>query len=131
MRHRLLRTIISETLTNLMTYFPQLDGNKTLGENMSDNGGWKLTYNAYREWVNRHGVEPRLPGLQEYTTQQLFWLSSANMWCTKENVNDLESTHSPNNIRIFGTFSNMEDFSNDFRCPLGSNMNPIKKCEMW
>jgi membrane metallo-endopeptidase-like protein 1 len=37
-------------------------------------------------------------------------------------------------IDIFqGPFSNMAEFSKDFNCPVGSNMNPRKekKCSVW
>ncbi|CAI6355071.1 unnamed protein product [Macrosiphum euphorbiae] len=119
-----------------MTYFPQVNGTLTLGENISDNGGLRIAYNAYREWVKEHGAEPRLPGLQEYTPWQMFWLSNANVWCAKNHMKFDEEAikkddHSPFLFRINGPFSNMKDFSDDFRCPLGSNMNPVKKCLLW
>jgi len=112
-----------------------MDGNITLGDNMSDNGGLKLAYDAYRVWAKGHGVEPRLPGLQEYTPQQMFWLSYANVWCSKDTLKSLKyrmtDVHSLNRFRIIGSFSNKKFFSDDFRCPLGSNMNPVKKCHVW
>lgn len=119
-----------------MTYFPQLNGTQMLGENMADNGGLQIAYHAYIEWVKRHGVEPRLPGLQQYTPRQMFWLSYANVWCEKSTMKFDEymfkySIHSPNNFRIVGPLSNIKDFSDDFGCPLGSNMNPAKKCKLW
>ncbi|CAI6351505.1 unnamed protein product [Macrosiphum euphorbiae] len=114
----------------------KVNGTQTLGENISDNGGLSIAYNAYREWAKGHGVEPRLPGLQEYTPQQMFWLSNANAWCAKNHMIYEEyviqyDKHSPIRFRINGPFSNMKDFSDDFRCPLGSNMNPAKKCQLW
>jgi len=121
---------------NLMTFFFFFNVTLTLGENIADRGGLKLAYNAYREWVKEHGVEPRLPGLQEYTPQQMFWLSNANVWCSKDSkiyINYISKYdgHSPSRIRIIGSLSNIKDFSDDFRCPLGSNMNPAEKCQLW
>lgn len=112
-----------------------MNGINTQGENIADNGGVKEAYRAYTRWVERHGAEPALPGLK-YNAQQLFWISVAQTWCgvTRNEFNILLITtdvHSPNEFRVIGTISNMRDFANDFNCPAGSKMNPVKKCEVW
>jgi predicted metalloendopeptidase len=115
----------------------KLNGNNTQGENIADNGGIKLAYNAYNTWSNvQWDAEPRLPGLQNYTPNQMFWLSTANIWCSKyrpETIKNIIITnvHATNRFRIIGSISNQEEFSNDFQCPLGSNMNPLNKCHVW
>eukprot|EP00090_Calanus_glacialis_P020602 TRINITY_DN3177_c0_g1_i1.p1 TRINITY_DN3177_c0_g1~~TRINITY_DN3177_c0_g1_i1.p1 ORF type:complete len:763 (-),score=121.64 TRINITY_DN3177_c0_g1_i1:74-2362(-) len=113
-----------------------LNGVNTQGENIADNGGIKEAYRAYDSWVNRHGAESRLPGLQNYTPHQMFWISAANTWCSKYRDKALEKriktgAHSPGMFRVQGPFSNSKEFANDFKCPLGSKMNPVKKCEVW
>ncbi|CAJ0929259.1 unnamed protein product [Ranitomeya imitator] len=50
----------------------------TLGENIADNGGVRQAYKAYLKWVERHGKEPRLPGL-DLTHKQLFFLNFAQV----------------------------------------------------
>lgn len=40
-------------------------------------------------------------------------------------------THPPNQFRVLGPFSNRKEFANDFQCPEGSPMNPVKNCEVW
>ena len=37
----------------------------------------------------------------------------------------------PSLILFQGPFSNSPDFANDFVCPLGTAMNPVKKCKVW
>ena len=113
-----------------------MNGRASVGENIADNGGVKIAYEAYKEWTDRNMVtEPRLPGL-DYNPQQMFWISAANIWCSKYRPEFLKNSlltdsHSPTEFRIVGTFSNMKIFSKDFNCPIGSGMNPIKKCTVW
>ncbi|XP_011494888.1 PREDICTED: membrane metallo-endopeptidase-like 1 isoform X1 [Ceratosolen solmsi marchali] len=112
-----------------------LNGINTQGENIADNGGIKEAYLAYNEWVQRNGVEPKLPGL-DYTGQQMFWISAANTWCSKYRPEALKlrittGVHSPGEFRVLGPLSNMDQFAKDFHCPLGSKMNPKKKCAVW
>ncbi|KOX75065.1 Membrane metallo-endopeptidase-like 1 [Melipona quadrifasciata] len=109
-----------------------LNGINTQGENIADNGGIKEAYLAYQKWVQRNHVEPKLPGLS-YTPKQLFWISAANTWCSKYRPEAMKlrittGFHSPGKFRVLGPLSNMEEFSKDFNCPLGSKMNPRKKC---
>ncbi|XP_008202483.2 neprilysin-2 [Nasonia vitripennis] len=112
-----------------------LNGVNTQGENIADNGGMKESYFAYREWEKKNGVEPRLPGLH-YTSQQMFWINAANVYCSKFRPEALKSriitgVHSPGEFRVKGPMSNNPEFAKDFDCPLGSNMNPVKKCTVW
>ncbi|XP_011496127.1 PREDICTED: neprilysin-like, partial [Ceratosolen solmsi marchali] len=107
----------------------------TQGENIADNGGIKEAYFAYNEWEGRNGPEPRLPGLH-YTSQQMFWISSASIWCNKYRPEALKGrvivdVHSPGEFRVIGPLSNMAEFSRDFNCPSDSSMNPTKKCSVW
>ncbi|KAB0797758.1 hypothetical protein PPYR_08751 [Photinus pyralis] len=112
-----------------------LDGFMTQGENIADNGGIKIAYLAYNEWIRRNGRERLLPGLN-YTDRQLFWISAANVWCTKtEPVIEMmlmyASVHPPAKFRINVALSNAHYFARDFNCRIGSKMNPFKKCVVW
>ncbi len=82
-----------------------------------------------------HGIEPSLPGLP-FTNRQMYWLSNARAWCGKYTDKALElqiltGYHSPNEFRVTGPMSNNVDFARDFNCPVGSRMNPEKKCKVW
>uniref|UniRef100_A0A914XPP0 Peptidase family M13 n=1 Tax=Plectus sambesii TaxID=2011161 RepID=A0A914XPP0_9BILA len=58
----------------------RLNGRMSLGENIADNGGVKTAYMAYNKWLESSGgVEPALPGLQNFTSDQLFFLAYANV----------------------------------------------------
>lgn len=66
----------------------------------------------------------------------LFLNFQAQTWCavTRPEFDKMLITtdvHSPNEFRVIGTISNMQEFSHDFSCKSGSQMNPIKKCEVW
>ncbi|XP_063410745.1 neprilysin-1-like [Mytilus trossulus] len=112
-----------------------IDGRNTQGENIADNGGLKQAYRAYRKWVKANGEDSILPGL-DLSHDQLFFLNYAQIWCG--NMRDEEalqkirtSVHSPGAIRVLGPLSNSVDFSKAYNCPIGSRMNPVKKCSVW
>lgn len=114
----------------------RVNGMNTQGENIADNGGIKEAFRAYRRWTKDHGREARLPGLAEYSPEQLFWISAANIWCGKFRPEVLKlrvnsGVHSPARFRIIGPLSNSADFARSFNCPSGSPMNPAKKCSVW
>lgn len=113
----------------------QVNGIRTQGENLADNGGLKEAYLAYNAWIKDNGMELKLPGLN-YTSNQLFWISTAMNWCTKYrddylNILVAQDSHSPNNFRVIGPMSNSEEFSKDFNCNVNSRMNAINKCSVW
>lgn len=113
-----------------------MNGINTQGENIADNGGLKQAYNAYLKWAKDNGNEQRLPGLVEYSPQQLFWIASAQTWCSIERseytkLRILNGVHALDKYRVIGTLSNLMEFSKDFNCPTNSQMNPVQKCQVW
>lgn len=112
-----------------------ISGLRTLGENIADNGGLKASYHAYLKEVQKQRVVKKLPGLN-FTQNQLFFISFAQVWCAESTpevtVQLVErDVHSPSVYRVLLSVSNMKEFSDAFNCPLGSNMNPREKCELW
>uniref|UniRef100_A0A1Y1MLF4 Peptidase M13 C-terminal domain-containing protein n=1 Tax=Photinus pyralis TaxID=7054 RepID=A0A1Y1MLF4_PHOPY len=112
-----------------------LNGFRTIEENIADNGGARHAYLGYNEWVRRNGKEPLLPALN-YTDRQLFWISAANGWCANEIPSSMKrqihnNQHLPFKFRINVPLSNTDYFAKDFNCRIGSNMNPVSKCEVW
>lgn len=108
---------------------------KTKDEDIADNGGVKVAYGAYQQWVNENGIEERLPGLQ-YTPEQLFWIANANFWCRTirpemKEYEYLTNDHTADSLRVIGSVSNMPAFAKDFNCASDSKMNPSVRCSIW
>ncbi|XP_035221859.1 neprilysin-2-like [Stegodyphus dumicola] len=112
-----------------------VNGINTQGENIADLGGIKAAYLAYQTWTKDNGIEPALPGLN-YTQNQLFFISAANVWCGKYRPEDLKTSvmygyHSPDMLRVIGPMSNLQAFSDAFQCPEDSKMVRQNRCQVW
>ncbi|GFO26258.1 endothelin-converting enzyme 1 [Plakobranchus ocellatus] len=113
----------------------KLNGVKSQGENVADNGGLKGSYRAYKKLTAGKEDGKLLPGLN-LTHDQLFFLSFAQQWCHKSTkaraIADVTNgKHVPGNFRIFGSLQNSPDFARAYNCTLGSPMNPQSKCSVW
>jgi len=118
-----------------------IKGKLTLGENLADNGGltrayeaWKISLSKDVENAKKHNEH--LPGLSQYTFDQLFYISFGQIWCSKDRPESAiqrirTDPHSPPKHRVNGAVSNSEHFSETFNCPPNSPMNPEKKCLIW
>ncbi|GAA6019798.1 hypothetical protein JCM10207_003699 [Rhodosporidiobolus poonsookiae] len=115
----------------------------TGGEDGADAGGIAQSFTAWKQRLasDPHGKTYRnhiLPGLQQYSREQLFFIASAQGWARA--VTQAEALrrirtdpHSPNQYRVIGPLSNNADFAKAFNCPVGSVMNrgDDKRCEIW
>lgn len=115
----------------------KVNGKLTQGENIADNGGVKEAYKAYRKYVKQLGhEEPCLPGFQNFSSDQVFFLSYAHFWCGhKKEAAALQQVltdeHSPEVFRVIGVLSNLYEFSRAYNCPPGSLLNPPQRCAVW
>uniref|UniRef100_A0A3Q2YK44 Neprilysin n=1 Tax=Hippocampus comes TaxID=109280 RepID=A0A3Q2YK44_HIPCM len=112
-----------------------LKGNNTLGENIADNGGVRQAYQAYKNYVKKHGEEPLLPGL-DLNHDQLFFLNFAQVWCGTRRPEDALSSiqvdqHSPGKFRVLGSLQNFPEFANVYGCNKSSYMVSEKVCRVW
>lgn len=113
-----------------------MNGKSSQGENIADNGGMKSAYFAYKKWIEQNNIEPKLPGLQQYSSEQMFWIAAAQTWCSasRDWYTKMAMTvdqHAPSRFRVIGSVTNNHEFANDFNCASGTPMNPVHKCEIW
>merc|ERR1712032_1486392 len=127
-----------------------VNGINSQGENIADNGGVKEALLAYNRLTERQEDRPLYMNYgaigfvvgHEITHgfddqgSQLFWLSSARLWCNAKRPGALKKQvltdpHSPAQFRVNGPLANLREFSQDWGCPVGSPMNPAKKCQVW
>ncbi|GMR61677.1 hypothetical protein PMAYCL1PPCAC_31872 [Pristionchus mayeri] len=115
-----------------------LNGVNTQGENIADNGGIQVAYKALKAYESLNGADPRLPGFgSPFTSDQLFFLTFAQMWCEPEKTKDEYETyiatdvHSPALYRVLGTLQNFPAFKNAFNCPANTPYTPDKHCNVW
>jgi putative endopeptidase len=93
----------------------KVNGEKTLGENVSDNGGLKV---AYRAFENRMKSEP-LKNIDGFTPAQRFYLAYARVWAsnaTPEYIADITNSdvHSPSRIRVSAALPMIDTWYNAF-----------------
>ncbi|KAF2354100.1 Peptidase M13 C-terminal domain [Trinorchestia longiramus] len=117
--------------TTLLGY--KIDGNVTLGENIADNGGIQAAYRAYKKRMDLMNEDFRLPGMEAYSNEQLFFISFAQMWCTSFTLQGLKGAilvgpHAPGPFRVKGTFHNTDQLRNAFQCPRPAQNNT---CRVW
>lgn len=52
-----------------------MKGKYTLGENLADNGGLNQAFAAYKNRVKMFGEEQKLPGFENFSIFQLFFIA--------------------------------------------------------
>ena len=95
----------------------KVNGELTLGENISDLGGLKIAYLALQKALRDRPQGP-IDGL---TQEQRFFLSYAQAWRNnmrpeQERQRILTDPHSPPRYRVKGPLANMPEFAQAFSC---------------
>ncbi|EPB70594.1 peptidase family M13 [Ancylostoma ceylanicum] len=88
------------------------------------------TFKQYEEGVNEE--ELRLPRLEQYTPNQIFWMTYGNSLCTRQSAPSLAveyqtASHSPSECRVNLALRNIPEFANDFGCAPLSEMAPAPR----
>ncbi|CAF0910418.1 unnamed protein product [Adineta steineri] len=113
-----------------------LNGNTTRSENIADIAGTELAFLAYKQWLKVHGTEHRLPLLDKYTHEQMFFIAFSQIWCgnylnerLRKDIRDM--IHTPFRYRMIGSLHSSYHFSRAFQCNSNAKMNPQTKCTVF
>ncbi|KAL2008312.1 hypothetical protein VTN00DRAFT_8294 [Thermoascus crustaceus] len=107
-----------------------VNGRLTLGENIADAGGLTAAFHAWKKRDDASS-DPMLPGLSDFTKEQLFFVSYASWWCSKTTKEAAiraiyNDPHAPKPARIIGTMANSREFREAFNCPVKE-----PTCKLW
>lgn len=112
-----------------------INGTLTLSENVADNEGMKIVYRAFKKHQEKHGEDARIDSVEDFTNDQLFFLSFATTFCSKNSdltlYYDLTSDHVSEIYRVNNVALNTPAFASSFFCRPGSQMNPHNRCSLW
>ena len=115
---------------------PYENGTLYLGDMIADITAVNVSLTAYRKLQSKV-QEQKMPGLTHFTNEQLFFITQANTWCSNPNLLFAPpkwpswGKHPDFFYRIVIPVMNSPDFAKAFKCPVGSPMNPVKKCRLW
>ncbi|OJI99980.1 hypothetical protein ASPVEDRAFT_39363 [Aspergillus versicolor CBS 583.65] len=107
-----------------------VNGRLVQGESIADSGGISAAFHAWSKRDEAH-PDPQLPGLSEFSKEQLFFISYANWWCSKTTPEAAQEAiyndpHPPKPARIIGTMADSLEFQEAFNCP-----NKKPRCKLW
>ncbi|XP_055852768.1 neprilysin-4-like [Episyrphus balteatus] len=118
----------------------KLDGKESLTETVCDSGGLRGSLTALRNVLKAvvgnktEEAMESMPGLN-LSPDQTFFLNFAQVYCAKYEPrhfwSELYAGYPMDKYRVVLPLQNFDEFSKVFNCPLGSAMNPEKKCRMW
>ncbi len=103
----------------------QVNGALTLGENIADLGGLRLTLRAL-EVATQGKTDPMIDG---FTQQQRLFLSYAQVWRTSttpeaEKLQVQSDPHTPDRFRVLGPLGHLDEFEKAFGC---SDTDPMMR----
>ena len=110
-----------------------INGKLTLGENIADLGGVKISYLAFMKSMEG---KPHPQPIDGFTAEQRFFLAYAQTWkrlTRPESVKVMLAgdPHSPPRFRVMGPLYNMPEFDEAFGCKSGKMVNTTQRAEIW
>ena len=99
-----------------------LNGRLEANENMADAAGLKAAYRAYQLHKAQHGESPRLPGMEQWTGDEMFFIAYAYSFCAGYSLAEAQDNiqsdgHALQMFRILGPLENSAYFKEVFQCP--------------
>jgi predicted metalloendopeptidase len=115
----------------------RINGQLTLGENLSDFGGLALAYDALQIALQRQraaGTSP--PRVDGQTPEQRFFTANAIIWRSKIRTEALVDQlrtdgHSPGRWRVLAPMSHLPAFAQAFGCQAGDAMVAADPIRIW
>ncbi|XP_013118443.2 neprilysin-4 [Stomoxys calcitrans] len=110
----------------------QTEDKNLINTYVSDNGALIIAWKAYQQWWKNvaHAdlvEQEKLPLLDKYNHQQLFFIGFAQLWCADYAEDIPEFNDLPERWRVIGALANLNDFAREYQCELGNKMNPAQK----
>ena len=119
-----------EVLPNLFA-----NGTFTLGENIADNGGLNISYEALQKAKNEKLITENMDG---FTAEQRFFIAYANVWAGNIRDKEIErrttiDPHSLGKWRVNGALPHCQTFIDAFNVNEGDPMwlAPEKRAQIW
>ncbi|KAK6052659.1 peptidase family M13 [Cooperia oncophora] len=114
----------------------KIDGRRTEGENIADNGGMRAAIRAALRLSEGTSERFTIAGLEDFTQMHYFFMNYAFIWCGSTRratlLNKLANdVHAPDMYRVNVVLSNQPEFAKTFGCRQGSPMSPDRTCTLW
>ncbi|RVT88474.1 M13 family metallopeptidase [Inhella crocodyli] len=111
----------------------RINGDLTLGENISDLGGLQIAFDALQRSLARHPAPPRADGR---TPAQAFFVNQALVWRSKYRTEAMiqqlrTDSHSPPRYRVLIPMAHTEAFQKAFQCQAGDPMVAEARLTVW
>ena len=111
------------------------DGSYTLGENIADQGGLLVSYQAYMNTLKDKAIPADIDG---FTHSQRFYIGYANLWAQNLRPQEImrrtkTDVHSLGKWRVNAALRNIEDFYTAFDIKEGDEMYlaPEERINIW
>jgi predicted metalloendopeptidase len=110
-----------------------VNGELTLGENISDLGGLQIAYEGLQKSLARKPAAPRADGLKP---EQAFFVNQALIWRSKYRQEFLiqqlrTDSHSPPKFRVQAPMAHSAAFQQAFSCKAGDAMVATPRLTVW